>query len=81
MAPSCFVAGYDRSAQIGQHGHEPASPMPKTKRSLMKKLATQGSGNNDSFKIEPTNTGTGWTKLEPIPHQDGWSDHNSDMSI
>lgn len=42
MAPSCFVGGYDRSAQGGQGAYgDDHSPAPKERKSVMRKLATQ----------------------------------------
>ena len=73
MAPSCFVGGYDRSAQGGQGAYgDDHSPAPKERKSVMRKLATQAAlgkqvSANDSFTIDPAaSTTEGWTKLEPI---------------
>ena len=37
--------------------------------------------NNDSYRMDYEETNPTWTRLEEIPHEDGWSDHKTDMSI
>lgn len=80
------MGGYGRMLQEPATSMYGASPLPKRekrelRRSYFKKQATEAK-NNDSFHImNGEETNPTWTRLEEVPHEDGWSDHKTDMSI
>lgn len=62
------------------YGESPVLRKEKRRVYQMQKMNSDVKGNNDSFAMHREET-EGWTRLEEVPHEDGWSDHKTDMSI